>query len=115
MALTKRINYYKDDDGYYRRIPWDTILLDGTVEGISPVGIVVDNVVSFDSSGDVTVSLDFVDVGVDEEIDSEIVGFTLWDDERVFVNNYEHVTGFYESESSQTYEFDFDKPSYAEA
>jgi len=28
MALIKRINYYIDDSGYYRRIPWDSWLLE---------------------------------------------------------------------------------------
>ena len=47
MALVKRINYYIDDDGYYRRIPWDLWLSDGVVAGLAPTGI-KNNILSFD-------------------------------------------------------------------
>lgn len=117
MALTKRINYYIDDSGYYRRIPWDTWLQDGAFFGLSPVGIKVNDVITFDSDGVVTCDMDFIDPAIEGDadiFDSEIVGLSLQTDERTFREVYENVTGFYESESEQTYEFDFDKPEYKE-
>jgi hypothetical protein len=113
MALTKRINYYIDDDGYYRRIPWDSWLQDGIFCGLSPVGITFETL-EWDSNGNVTCNRDFVDIEIDEGKILDIVGFNLHTDERTFLETYENVTAFYDSDVSQTWELDYDKPDYKE-
>ena len=115
MALTKYINYYFDSSGYYRRIPWDTWMQDGAFAGLSPVGISTgDGAIHFDSSGVVSCDVDFIEIDMDGNSDLDITKLALQTDERTFREVYENVTGFYESEDSQTYEFDFDKPEYYE-
>jgi hypothetical protein len=118
MALTRYINYYQDDSGYLRRIPWDTWLNDGSVIGLSPVGIVNNNGIEIDSNGVVTVHTDFLDVADEGDAgkrDSEITQLIIQTDERTLIESYENVIGFYESNFSQTYEFDYDKPAYKES
>lgn len=115
MALTKYLNYYIDDDGYYRRIPWDTWVDDGVVIGLGPVGLKRDDVISYDSDGVVTLDMDFLDiadVGTTNLKTSEIKSMEEQTDERTLLASYENVHGFYESDVSQTYEFDYDKPLY---
>jgi hypothetical protein len=113
MALTKRINYYIDGDGYYRRIPWDSWLQDGVFCGLSPVGI-EPSPLEWNSDGNVVCNRDFLDIGMDEEKTLDVVGFNLQTDERTFLEIYENVTSFYQSDVSQTWELDYDKPEYKE-
>ena len=119
MALTKRLNYYQDDDGYYRRIPWDSWIQDGAFVGLSPVGVNFGQPITWDSDGLASDnSQDFLDyessdLGANKK-EIDIIGLTLQTSERAMLEVYENVTGFYESEFSQTYEFDYDKEEYKE-
>ena len=77
MNLTRKINYYIDDDGFYRRIPWDSWYTDGAFFGLSPISILNQEIIEFDSSGVLTLNTDFLDVadeGDFEKKDSDIVG-----------------------------------------
>lgn len=115
MALTRHLNYYVDDDGYYRRIPWDTWLEDGAFFGLAPVGIKVDNILEWDSNGNVTCHSDFFDPADSDDGDkqvSEISSMIEQTNERTFLETYENVTAYYESNESQTYELDYDKSTY---
>ena len=117
MAITKYLNYYQDDDNNYRRIPWDTWLQDGVVLGLSPVGIKNQDTVSFDANGVVTCDLDFLDVADEGDAgkrDAEISSLEEQTDERTLTLTYDNVCAYYESDFSQTYELDYDKPSLKE-
>jgi len=115
MALIKRINYYIDDSGYYRRIPWDSWLQDGDFVGLSPVGIQLESEINFSSVGVVEAFLDFLDIESNPNLhESDVIGLNIQTDERTFLETYENVIGMYESECSQTYEFDYDKSEYYE-
>ena len=103
MALTKRLNYYIDSNGKYRRIPWDTWYEDGTFIGISPAPMGPTVGITFTAAGVVTLIDDFMDEGEGEDI----TGMILWDDEDTFLDQYDDVCYFYESDCCQTYETDY--------
>jgi hypothetical protein len=115
MALTRHLNYYVDSDGHYRRIPWDTWLKDGAFFGLAPVGIKVDDNIEWDSNGNVTCNTDFLDPADSDDGNKQHSGISAiieQTNERTFLETYENVIAFYESDESQTYELDYDKSSY---
>ena len=116
MSLTKRINYYTDDDGYIRRIPWDTWLRDGVFVGLSPAGI-TNNTIVIDSNGVVTCNTDFLDIAKEDDSDkrdSEVTALVSHTNERAFMAEYDNVCFFYEFDDCQTTETDYDKPGLKE-
>ena len=117
MALVKYINYYEDDDGYLRRIPWDTWMQDGSFAGLAPVGIKNQEVISISSTGVVTCDTDFLDIAQSDDVekrDSEVTLLVKQTSEKEFLSKYDNVCYYYESEFAQTYELDYDKAAYKE-
>jgi hypothetical protein len=117
MALVKYINYYTDDDGCIRRIPWDTWMRNGAFVGVSPVGIKNQNTIEIDSDGVVTCDTDFLDIANEDDAGkrtSEVTLLQSHTNEREFCNNYDNVFYYYEFDNHQTTELDYDKPGFKE-
>lgn len=101
MTLSKQINYYRDSNSKYRRIPWDSWYEDGTFIGLSPAPVPIG--IEFSTAGAMTIQNDFFDTDQGEDIS----GIIIRDSEEDFLDDYDDVTFGYISDFAQTYETDY--------